>query len=80
MKRSEISNEVKNEKVYEINIKEVFKVTFLKPHASFKAGDVTYLGLPVAVKFANAGLISATSDMKAALKKYKAEELLTAKS
>ena len=50
MKRSNI-NTAKSDKSYNLDLSEVYRVTFQKDFGAFKAGDETHVSLPIAMTF-----------------------------
>ena len=75
MKRSSI-NTAKNGKSYNIDLSEVYKVTFQKDFGAFKAGDETHVSLPIAMKWVKMGVVSETSEITSAADKTGCSELL----
>lgn len=75
MKRSKI-NTVKSEKAYTMDLSEVYKVVFSKDFGAFKAGDETYVSLPVAMKWVKMGIVSETPEIVAAANDSGCSELL----
>ena len=65
MKRSNI-NTVKSDKSYNMDLSEVYKVTFQKDFGAFKAGDETHVSLPIAMKWVKMGIVSETSEITSA--------------
>ena len=68
--------------MYKIDSCKRYKVTFLKDTERFKAGEESYVGMAIAIKFVNLGLVKAErelyNDAKAAgcddlIKKAKSE-------
>ena len=75
MKRSSI-NTAKNGKSYNIDLSEVYKVTFQKDFGAFKAGDETHVSLPIAMKWVKMGVVSETSEITSAADKTGCSGLL----
>lgn len=65
MKRSNI-NTAKSDKSYNLDLSEVYRVTFQKDFGAFKAGDETYVSLPIAMKWVKMGIVSETSKITSA--------------
>lgn len=75
MKRSSI-NTAKSDKSYNMDLSEVYKVTFQKDFGVFKAGDETHVSLPIAIKWVKMGVVSETSEITSASDKAGCSELL----
>ena len=75
MKRSSI-NTAKSDKSYNMDLSEVYKVTFQKDFGAFKAGDETHVSLPIAIKWVKMGVVSETSEINSAADKAGCSELL----
>lgn len=65
MKRSNI-NTAKSDKSYNMDLSEVYKVTFQRDFGAFKAGDETHVSLPIAMKWVKMGIVSETSEITSA--------------
>jgi len=75
MKRSEIDI-VKDDKSYNMDLSEVYEVTFSKDFGAFKKGDKTHVSLPIAMKWIKKGVVSKTSDIIKAAEVAKCSDLL----
>lgn len=75
MKRSSI-NTTKSDKSYNMDLSEVYRVVFQKDFGAFKAGDETYVSLPVAMKWIKMGMVSETSEINSAANDAGCSELL----
>lgn len=75
MKRSE-AKKTMEEKSYKMDLSELFKVTFNKNFGLFKSGESTCVTLPIALKWANDGLVNKTEEMEKAAKSSECTELL----
>lgn len=75
MKRSSI-NTAKSDKSYNMDLSEVYKVTFQKDFGAFKAGDETHVSLPIAIKWVKMSVVSETSEITSAADKAGCSELL----
>lgn len=75
MKRSNI-NTAKSDKSYNMDLSEVYKVTFQKDFGAFKAGDETHVSLPIAMKLVKMGMVSETSEITSAADSAGCSDLL----
>lgn len=75
MKRSNI-NTAKSDKAYNLDLSEVYKVAFQKDLGAFKAGDETYVSLPIAMKWVKMGIVSETSEITSAATTVGCSDLL----
>lgn len=75
MKRSSI-NTTKSDKSYNMDLSEVYKVTFQKDFGAFKAGDETHVSLPIAMKWVKMGMVSETSEITSAADSAGCSDLL----
>lgn len=75
MKRSSI-NTTKSDKSYNMDLSEVYKVTFQKDFGAFKAGDETHVSLPIAMKLVKMGMVSETSEITSAADSAGCSDLL----
>lgn len=77
MKRSEILKESgKSERIIDMDLSELYLVKFVKTFGAFKAGDETYVSLPIAMKWIKQGVVGPSAEVTAAARSYKCEDLL----
>lgn len=77
MKRTDLLKK-KNETSYCMDLSELFEVAFLKDFGKFSKGDVTYVSLPIAMKWVSKSLVSSTKEITAAAEKCGCSALLKA--
>lgn len=75
MKRSSI-DKAKSDNSYNMDLSEVYKVTFQKDFGAFKSGDETHVSLPIAMKWVKMGVVSETSEITSAADKAGCSDLL----
>lgn len=62
--------------MYKINSAKRYEVTFVKDTARFKTGDKTMVGMVLAIKFLNLGLVKADREFYADAKAAGCDELI----